>query len=134
MKQRIHNAEVDVNYAIYYPLMKKYSSLYPKSRNRQKGSSDEDDGETDNKERNTEIDGPKGDVEMWKAIEHAMEEGTLDTLRYSKDAVPAAPMQKSKATKEKQAQKHKLAAQRLEKPTQDSVQEEHDDSDGGFFE
>ncbi|KAJ4361934.1 18S rRNA maturation protein [Neocucurbitaria cava] len=142
LNQRIHNAEVDVNYAIYYPLMKPYPSLYPKSK---KGKSaeadDEDDGAND--KGNREVDGPKGDAEMWRAIEKAMAEGTLNALRYSKDGMPAAP-----ATKELKKFVKKPAMKREEAPEgmnrrerrkaglakAQAAQDEDQDSDGGFFE
>lgn len=128
LQQRVHNAEVDVNYAIYYPLMKPYSSLYPKSKKSKTDDSEdaEDTGE-DNK-NNAEQDGPKGDVDMWRAIEQAMEDGTLEKLRYSKDALPAEPPKKSKKPKAKENKKDKA-----EKQTH-AVAEEDEDSDNGFFE
>ena len=140
LKQRIHNVEVDVNYAIYYPLMKPYSSLYPKSKSKKNDDSDEaDDDEEDGKNKNEEIDGPKGDVEMWKAVEQAMEQGTLDKLRYSKDAVPAAPPKKSKKPKVKENKKEKvdgksLTVQHTNGTKYYNTREEDEDSDGGFFE
>lgn len=138
-EKKIHNAEVDVNYAIYYPLMKPYSSLYPKSK-KQKDAPEDGEAETDGKSKSQETDGPKGDVEMWRAVEHAMEEGTLDALRNSKDAIPAAPRQKSKATKDKQLKKDKLDkkdkahAKKQENSSHHEMQEEDEESDGGFFE
>ncbi|KAH7082223.1 hypothetical protein FB567DRAFT_562055 [Paraphoma chrysanthemicola] len=140
IQQRIHNAEVDVNYAIYYPLMKPYSSLYPKSKSKKNDDSEGADEEEDDRNKSDEIDGPKGDVEMWKAVETAMEEGTLEKLRYSKDAVPGAPTQKSKKPKAKEGKKDTLDGK--SKPGQQksigsnmyAAQEEDDESDGGFFE
>jgi len=69
LKQRIHNAEVDVNYAQYYPLSKVYSSLYPKMKqSKKKAETSTDEDEASNQQAD-EVDGPKGDVETWKAIE-----------------------------------------------------------------
>ena len=138
LKQRIHNAEVDVNYAIYYPLMKPYSSLYPKSKSKKSDDSNEAD-EEDDKNKSEEIDGPKGDVEMWKAVEQAMEEGTLDKLRYSKDAVPAEPPKGIKKPKVKEVKKDKADSkpQKMQHTNGTSYYNTHaedDDSDGGFFE
>jgi len=142
LKQRIHNVEVDVNYAIYYPLMKPYSSLYPKSKSKKNDDSDgADEEEDDGKNKSEEVDGPKGDVEIWKAVEQAMEEGTLDKLRYSKDAVPAAPPKKSKKPKVKVKDNKKEKADGTTQTTQHTngtkyynTREEDEDSDGGFFE
>ncbi|KAF2029321.1 hypothetical protein EK21DRAFT_68006 [Setomelanomma holmii] len=141
LQQRVHNVEVDVNYAIYYPLMKPYSSLYPKSKSRKNDESDgAGDDEEDSKNKSDEIDGPKGDVEMWKAVENAMQDGTLEKLRYSKDAVPGAPSQKSKkpkvkdGKKEKPDSKSKYGEQKSIGSQAYAAQEEDEDSEGGFFE
>ncbi|KAH7392100.1 hypothetical protein DE146DRAFT_130877 [Phaeosphaeria sp. MPI-PUGE-AT-0046c] len=128
LAHRIHNAEVDVNYAIYYPLMKPYSSLYPKSKNRKPEDSEDAEDTGEDSKNNTEQDGPKGDVDMWKAVEQAMEEGTLEKLRYSKHALPAEPPKKSKKPKAKEDKKEKV-----EKKTY-AAAEEDEDSDNGFFE
>lgn len=138
LQQRIHNAEVDVNYAIYYPLMKPYSSLYPKSKNRKNdGSEGAEDGEEDGNNKSDEIDGPKGDVDMWKAVERAMEEGTLEQLRYSKEAVPAEPPKKSKkfVVKDKKRDSKAHAVHDKSGSSRDhATQEQDEDSDIGFFE
>lgn len=141
LQQRIHNAEVDVNYAIYYPLMKPYSSLYPKSKNQKTDDAEgAEDKEESGKTHNEEIDGPKGDVEMWKAVERAMEEGTLDKLRYSKDAVPAETPKKSQKPKAKEGKKEKVdskthsAQQKSVGSKAYAAHDEDDESDGGFFE
>lgn len=78
--RNIHNAEVDLNYTLYYPLLKAYVSLYPKQQ--------KEAGDTP-----MPPDGPKGDTDMWKIVEKAMEEHTLEELRESKDGVtiPGAP-------------------------------------------
>jgi transposase len=138
LRQKIHNAEVDVNYAIYYPLMKPYSSLYPKSRKQKASDSEEaeDTGE-DNKD-SAEVDGPKGDVEMWKKVEQAMEDNTLKELRYSKDALPAEPPKKKPKVKESKKSKSEGKANKSQEQASGSknctAQEEDEESDGGFFE
>jgi hypothetical protein len=138
LQQRIHNAEVDVNYATYYPLMKVYSSLYPKSKNTKSDQHDEE-GEKAGSDKIDEVDGPKGNMDMWRAVERAMEDDTLNALRNSKDAIPAQPPKKSKATKDKEAQKRKTIQKRAnatdeslskDRPSQDG----EDESDDGFFE
>jgi hypothetical protein len=139
-RQRIHNAEVDVNYAMYYPLMKPYSSLYPKSKPQKSDESEEGAEDSEDHKNNGEIDGPKGDVEMWKAVEQAMEDGTLAKLRWSKDAIPAEPPKKSKKPKAKDVEKKKSEskAKSANQKTANSAsyggQDEGEESDGGFFE
>lgn len=141
LQKRLHNAEVDVNYAISYPLMKPYSSLYPKSKSK---NTETDGREETNSKNDVVIDGPKGDVVVWKMVEQAMEEGTLETLRNSKsrDEIPGAPPKKSKLTKPKAGKELQpkktyaplvVPANRREAraAAREAVEE---DSDGGFFE
>jgi hypothetical protein len=138
LRQRIHNAEVDVNYAIYYPLMKPYSSLYPKTKTPKPGESGDAEDDSEDSKNNNEIDGPKGNVEMWKAIEQAMEDRTLERLRHSKDALPAEPPKKIKkpkvVEKKKPAEKTKTSQVSISGTKRYGAQEEEEDSDGGFFE
>jgi hypothetical protein len=123
---------VDVAYAVNYPLMKPYSSLYPKSKNRKPDDS-EDAEDTGEEAKNTaEVDGPKGDVEMWKAVEKAMEEGTLNELRYSKESVPAEPPKKTQKPKVKA--KKEIAGKDMSGKDAYAAREAAEESDGGFFE
>ncbi|KAA8624652.1 nuclear protein involved in pre-rrna processing [Pyrenophora tritici-repentis] len=125
LARRIHNAEVDVNYAIYYPLLKNYASLYPKSK-KEKSSEEPEDEDIEDKS-NREVGGPKGDVEMWRTVEEAMANGTLDALRNSKEAMPTAPApaEEKLAQAKNRRERRALGAQ---------AQEEAEESDGGFFE
>ncbi|KAH6633513.1 hypothetical protein C7974DRAFT_173413 [Boeremia exigua] len=139
LQKRLHNAEVDVNYAVSYPLMKPYSSLYPTAK-KTKG---EDDGK-----KAEEVDGPKGDVMVWKMVEQAMADGTLEELRNSKsrDEIPGAPPKKSKAKKAKPGKdtpappKKTYAPLEIPKNRREAraaareAEAEDEDSDGGFFE
>lgn len=127
--RRIHNAEVDVNYSIYYPLLKPYVSLFPKVK---KG--DDTLGEVD-KSGADNIDGPKGNPEMWKAVESAMQEGTLEALRESKDGVTIpgpkpAVLDNKKMTKPMQGHGK---GQEVRKDAHKTLDED-EDSDIGFFE
>ena len=69
-----------VNYAIYYPLFKPYSSLYPRTTSGKDESDDIQEGNIHQPRKSQEA---KGDPEMWKAVEKAMKQGTLDELRNS---------------------------------------------------
>ena len=73
--------------------MKPYSSLYPTAK-KQKSN------DTDANGKPEEIDGPKGDVMVWKLVEQALEEGTLEQLRNSKnrEEIPGAPPKKGSNT------------------------------------
>lgn len=131
---------MDVNYAIHYPLMKPYSALYPKTKNQK--ADDSEDAEGDDKEgksKSEDVDGPKGDVDMWRAIEQAMEEGTLEKLRYSKDAVPAQPPKKAKkpvkeSKKDRTNGTAHMSQQKASSSKNYTAQDEDEESDGGFFE
>ncbi|KAF9691064.1 hypothetical protein EKO04_011005 [Ascochyta lentis] len=145
LQRKLHNAEVDVNYAISYPLMKPYSSLYPTAKKaKSKSKSAETDDSDEAKTKPEEIDGPKGDVMVWKMIEQAMEEGTLEALRNSKsrEEIPGAPPKKgkpakAKATKDAQPKKTypPLVVPANRREARAAAREaEDEDSDGGFFE
>ncbi|KAF4552983.1 putative rRNA-processing protein EFG1 [Elsinoe fawcettii] len=67
LRQRVHRAEVDLNYALYWPLERAYVSLWPR-----KGK----EGEEDSKDEEG-----RGDREMWALVERCMKEGTLEDLR-----------------------------------------------------
>jgi hypothetical protein len=129
--------------------MKPYASLYPKSKKGKASDSDEAAEEDTDDKANREVDGPKGDLGMWKAVEEAMAEGTLDALRNSKEGMPAAVPQKKE--KKKNEQPHAQQAVRVkEKKVEEKLaaaknrrerralgvqaQEEAEESDGGFFE
>jgi hypothetical protein len=129
--------------------LKPYASLYPKSKKGKASDSDDAMEEDTDDKANREVDGPKGDLDMWRAVEAAMEEGTLDTLRNRKDDMPApVPRKEKKKNKEKgQSQQaatikekkveEKLAAaknRRERRALGVQAQEEADESDGGFFE
>jgi hypothetical protein len=133
LQQRIHNAQVDVNYAMYYPLMKPYSSLYPKSKNKKTDDSEDAEDASEDNKNTGEIDGPKGDVEMWRAVELAMEKGTLNNLRYSKDAIPAEPPKKSKKSKVKEVKEKAEGKSNAAQRNTYAAQDDDEDSDGGFF-
>lgn len=145
LQKKLHNAEVDVNYAISYPLMKPYSSLYPKTK-KPSNKSDDDDA----KDKPEEIDGPKGDVMVWKLVEQALEEGTLEQLRNSKnrEEIPGAPPKKSTSKSKSKSAKTKATNEAPPKKTYAPLEipknrrearaaareAEDEDSDGGFFE
>lgn len=132
--REIHDAEVAVNYAIYYPLMKRYIALYPKGKREAKGTDGEPETQDGASENIT-----KGDPEMWAAVERAMEEGTLDKLRNSEDgganrrALPKTKLYETtrKRAGEKNASHTKSMTPRKKPQTEN---QEDDESDGGFFE
>ncbi|KAF2788768.1 hypothetical protein K505DRAFT_314276 [Melanomma pulvis-pyrius CBS 109.77] len=133
--RRIHHAEVDVNYAQYYPLSKTYPSLYPSAKqSKKKAENDTDEDETPNQQADEQVDGPKGDVEIWKAIERAMEEGGLDEIRNSEGHLPALKPKEASRKKQTKKQKVKKKAEVQENTDFPPIREEAEESDGGFFE
>lgn len=126
-----------VNYAIYYPLMKPYSSLYPRGNKQEKNGEDVEmeDGDAE------KLPKPKGNPEMWAEVEKAMEEGTLDELR-NRDESAASRRAKFEeaASKNKEKKKEKkvdptdTSRPPRRAPAPKFAQEDEDDSDGGFFE
>ena len=143
LQKKMHNAEVDVNYAISYPLMKPYSSLYPTTKKSKSKNAETDDSD-EAKSKPEDIDGPKGDVMVWKMVEKAMEEGTLEALRNSKsrEEIPGAPSKKGKSAKPKAAKDAQpkktyapLVVPANRREARAAAREaDEEDSDGGFFE
>lgn len=82
LSQKIHDARVNLNYTIYYPLTEKYISLYPKSKDRPEEAGAESASEPDTKKEEKVQDGAK--PPLWPVVEKCMEEGSLDLLREGK--------------------------------------------------
>jgi hypothetical protein len=120
----VHNAEVDLNYTLYYPLLKAYVSLYPKQQ--------KEDGKPGDSSPPT--DGPKGDVNMWKTVEKAMEEQTLEELRESREGVivPGAP-ESSKAKNMSKDGKKDVKGTKTKSIGTDSTMRDEEGSDDDFF-
>lgn len=112
LERRIHEACINVNYTIYYPLTEKYISLYPhdkkdegrKKRNKSVPSAtarqrldksvgeDEDNEEVQDESEQNDSPGKKKEVDiptdsrppMYKIVEKCMNDRTLDLLREGK--------------------------------------------------
>lgn len=72
---RLEEAEVDVKYAVYFPLERDYVPLFPNRKKRE--GSEGDDGEEDEQ---GEVE-RQGDPAMWAMVKRCMADGTLDALR-----------------------------------------------------
>ncbi|KAJ9637344.1 hypothetical protein H2199_007631 [Coniosporium tulheliwenetii] len=97
LERAVRDAEVDLNYTLYYPLAEPYVSLWPKAPNRKtkrrmgeaEEAGDEDgvdraaDGQSDARAEAKTNQGPKGDPAMRALVEKAMQEGpaALDALK-----------------------------------------------------
>jgi hypothetical protein len=131
LSQKIHDARVNLNYTIYYPLTEKYISLYPKQNN-PSGETDEKSGSgTESKEQNiAEASRPP----LWAVVEKCMEDGTLDDLREGKLNIgpdgkqssapakkPAARESEKRSKKEKTHKDSKQASQKENLAQEDAL-------------
>ncbi|TKA78205.1 hypothetical protein B0A55_03782 [Friedmanniomyces simplex] len=141
-EEKLREAEVDVSYAIYYPLEREYVPLFAK-RKKQGGDAevDEESPEPAGYER-------QGDPEMWQTVQQCMADGTLESLRNGKltgdtpdpgeaeeeTKVAALPVQPKK--KRQKAEPSLVEGNRRERRKAAAVAkaESDDDSEGGFFE
>lgn len=97
--EKIREAEINVNYTIYYPLTEKYISLYPHDKKKQqreqqekKDSTDSGGGGGDVSDDDNDLNGlllaphtdPSSKPPMWRVVEQCMKENTLDLLREGK--------------------------------------------------
>ena len=74
VKKKVHVAEVDLNYSLYFPLDRPYSALYPNCK------ADSGKAVAPVEAHTAEM---KGDRAIWGLVEKAMESGTLTDLRDS---------------------------------------------------
>ncbi|KXT12732.1 hypothetical protein AC579_8898 [Pseudocercospora musae] len=74
LQKQMEDCEVDVNYAMYYPLEVDYVPLFPSKRKK-------DGGETENAEAADKAAARMGDQAMWEIVKKCMAEGTLQDLR-----------------------------------------------------
>ncbi|OJD32114.1 rrna-processing protein efg1 [Diplodia corticola] len=128
LEREKHVCEVDLNYTLYYPLIRPYVSLYATSKNK-----DEANGSS----TTTRI---GGDKEMWELVEKKTQDGTLENLRNGLEWRERAPEDASSAKPVVAPPEKKPAKTRAGKSTAKSAstqaKEEDSDnmSDGGFFE
>ncbi|KAK7706173.1 hypothetical protein SLS57_009712 [Botryosphaeria dothidea] len=124
LEQDKHVCEVDLNYTLYYPLIRPYVSLYATSK-----SKNEHDGSTGT----TRI---GGDKEMWEMVEKKMKDGALEALRNGLEWKQGTPSRGSSATPAAAPAEEKPAKASAAKSASASAKEEEmdEDSDGGFFE
>ncbi|KAL2256341.1 hypothetical protein VTK26DRAFT_1817 [Humicola hyalothermophila] len=151
IKAELHIAQVDIDYAIYFPFMEPYVSLYAGSSVKEKGGKDEKDEKDDKSTAAQYLHAPR--PPMWTVIEKTREEGKsalekLQNRRPQKFASsqspnpskPSAEINASTTKKGKkgaQAQKAKTVTQsrggRAQQDTAETSDDEESDSDGGGF-
>jgi hypothetical protein len=132
LQNDIHNAEVDVNYALYHPLDEKYKSLYP--RNGAVVGMTED-GTDHQRVRTAGTTKPA----VWKVVESSMTNGTLEALRDGRlrKSLLDDRLQQHSQAKGRRFESGKTAKDQNVKglSTKKTVLSKQDaDSDGGFFE
>ncbi|KAL4921036.1 hypothetical protein BDW62DRAFT_220390 [Aspergillus aurantiobrunneus] len=155
---RLRIARVNLNYTIYYPLMKKYISIY--AERKKAGDDQNQDGEEGSEEDGGELELSASATEekkaMWLVVEKCMEDGTLDLLREGKldlsggeGAGEKSEASKSRSKKDSgtkkagRKEKTNVKTSRSEDrkgkstkhaPPVSAEEAEGDESDGGFFE
>ena len=123
LAKEVQNAKIDLNYTIYYPLTEKYQSLFP----RQGGTS----GGEETPARKLVTEKPA----MWDVVERCTADGTLDALRDGKLATGMVAGNRKYGPEKvgsKRQSKNDRAASKASKGA--VAEEQHDESDGGFFE
>jgi hypothetical protein len=133
LKRAVEDAEVEVNYAQYFPLDQPYVSLFPrKNEDEDEGGSEEQGGS----ER-------KGDEVMWQKVKECMVDGTLDALRNGKlrkmESEDEGVMPKNSMEWESKRSRKQDAPDRTKmgsgtRSINDLTHDDDDESDGGFFE
>lgn len=151
LQTKEHKAEVDLNYALYYPLDQPYTPLFP-TRKKPETEQTTDHAAEEVSQEAGEI-AAQGDGKMWVLVEMCMAEGRLDALRNGKIGMDEAGPSKSPATsipplhKKQRDRPGSVAATsrstttadvhgtRRERRAAKALQKEEDeDSEGGFFE
>ena len=85
---RLHTANVNLNYTIYYPLTEKYISIYAEKKKKNEGQNEDEDvqmegGPTQEEEIVTAATTAQKNA-MLQTVEKCMQDGTLDLLREGK--------------------------------------------------
>lgn len=134
--KQVDEYELDVNYAMYYPLDVPYAALFPSNKIKSEG----EDGEVDEfKAKPAGIEERKGDPKMRELVRKCMANGKQDKLRtgkldengeykVTKRTEDESPPPKAKTATGKEDRSGKRKAVTLE------PEESEAESDGGFFE
>ncbi|KAK4548619.1 hypothetical protein LTR36_009529 [Oleoguttula mirabilis] len=138
LEKRVEEGEVDVAYAMYYPLDQPYRALFPTKRKK------DGDAEEDVAEEVKDVE-RQGDPEMWQKVKQCMAEGTLDALRNGKlttspeEEAEKRVMPVEATIKKKKRQKEvtvgDVHGNRRERRSAAAAKADSDnESEGGFFE
>lgn len=130
LEQLVQDAEVDVNYAQYFPLDQPYVSLFPRRSEGEDEDASEDQADSER----------KGDPVMWEKVKDCMANGTLDALRNGKLQDEEAESDETGLPKSKKPQSVRstkangVKRGKARYGQRKDVEDEGDESDGGFFE
>ena len=134
-KEKIHRAQVDLNYTLYYPLDEKYTGLYKSTSATDSPNTSMPDPTPSTYESTSGTAKPF----MWGIVEKCMEDGTLEALREGKmsnqfirDEIKGSTPKDARKSK---AKPRKRPKNKRPKKIRQTVQEAKDaESDEGFFE
>ncbi|RMY95417.1 hypothetical protein D0862_08757 [Hortaea werneckii] len=147
-EKKVQDAQIDVDYAIYYPLDLPYKPLFPTKKNSKDGMNETQTGSEEPEDAEDKKEAERqGDAEMWAKVKQCAEDGTLDALRNGKllgeanddsgkleSPAPTMPS-KRKRQKEKTEAGDLHGNRRERRAAQAAAKEESDqDSEDGFFE
>lgn len=137
LKEKIHRADVDLNYTLYCPLAERYTSLYKSTEDAGNSNITLNDDSMLSQGSETRVTRPP----MWSVVEGCMAEGTLWALR---DRKLSHPVGGEVGTEHAAVQKQNLS-QRVKKSVaqkrgkrgkmkHSSISAKDDTSEDGFFE
>lgn len=130
LAKAVEEAEVDVNYAQYYPLDQPYVSLFPRKTAKE---GDDDHGSVEPEEPS--VVERQGDPAMWQRVRLCMAEGTLDALREGKLMQTRDEDEATQTrTEDVKSRGRREGNDKLSGPREDVQKESDEESDGGFFE
>lgn len=128
---QIHDAEVDLNYTLFYPLAEKYIGIFPCQERRTAQDAENVSGEDAAQTRQ-----PK--PAMWTVVASCIEKGTLQALRDGKLQIRTVEAKALPSTAARTAHPPIRPRQNKIKENGSTVisaaADGEDDSDGGFFE
>lgn len=143
VQRRVEEAEVEVNYAVFFPLEREYVPLFPKKK-RDAGDGDGEDEMVPESAADVER---HGDGAMWELVKQCMMEGTLEALRNGKLTESSMEAENGDRTvrSEQSTPKKKRRKQEPDLPEPTNRRERRsaaaarqpesdEESEGGFFE
>lgn len=140
LRDEVHQHEIDVNYAIYFPLLQPYSSLWP---SKSKASAPSTSAGKD--KVSAGVQAPNRAHPMWPEIERRTAQGkeALDDLRNTgasrlRTAKEVEPVRIASSgqnsTTPRMPISQPMSTYKASNASHDAMEEDEDTSDGGFFE